>query len=1186
MPPKVEDPVPPKLRSSFLVRSREQRIALQIKTRREELEKAIPELSGPQALKAKIELKRLNLLSVQKEARKKLSSEMQEISKERVAAENLRYKRNNRSRYDSHIRFLLERSERTSERERVLERHKHREFAKHVAEHAKVFKDFHLNALSQAKKVNRGAAQVHANVVRREQQSKERAERERLKALRDNDEDAYLALLQETKNERLTMLLAQTDEYLRNIGALVAQLQQEEEEEEERLRKSLEEAAEGKEGAADVDGDGDGEDEATTTLSTTTKEDDSQAPAGDSATDQSHSKDDESQASTKKPRNKTYYTMAHRVEEKITEQPKCLVGGTLKPYQMVGLNWLVSLYNNNLNGVLADEMGLGKTIQTISLLCHLREKKNNMGPFMVVVPLSVLSNWKNELARWAPSMKVVCYKGSPKKRREIYAEQVSSMEFNVLITSYEFIMRDKSSLSKIRWNYIIIDEGHRMKNHACKLAQTFGKYYVSRHRLLLTGTPLQNSLPELWSLLNFLLPTIFNSVANFEEWFSAPFQSAGETVAMTEEESLLVIRRLHKVLRPFLLRRLKKDVEHQLPDKIEKNIRCGFSAMQRVMYRQMKETGSVPVQDTRTKQAHKKGLMNTIMQLRKICNHPYLFMNEWTIDENLVRVAGKLELLDRLLPKFKATGHRVLMFTQMTALITLMEDYFAFRGHRYLRLDGHTKSDDRGALLKEFNQKDSPYFIFILSTRAGGLGLNLQTADTVILFDSDWNPHVDLQAQDRAHRIGQKNKVLVLRLTTVNSVEEHILERANFKKDLDDKIIEAGMFNKNSTKNERKQMLEEILSRDRNEGKSKRLPTDAELNHLIARSPDELEVFGRMDEEREEQYRSLWGHMEHPPGRLMEDHELPLWMTTALVESPKDVKDYGRGHRERAKVDYSDGLTDHQWDQVFEGEDDMEELKERNNARRSAKRKAASGIPEVAMDHDEHQSDGGDDDDSGIAKEDITDVDVEDEREKLPTIKIPIRNTRRKSRRVSTSEATMETPTNAKKRGKTNGRRASGRTRESKRRRTAASPKTKPTRSSTKSNRRGASTPTPVGRLGADALVLPRSLSRRDARLIREALRRAETCTDPSTGRLRSALFLELPSAELYPDYYDIIKEPVALDTIRNRIEEGTISDITQLKACFSTMVQNAKTYNLPGSIVIEDALALQGEFLAALGDV
>ncbi|KAI7575711.1 chromatin remodeling complex SWI/SNF component SWI2, partial [Hortaea werneckii] len=507
------------------------------------------------------------------------------------------------------------------------------------------------------------------------------------------------------------------------------------------------------------------------------------------------------------------------IKEDVREQSTNLVGGILKEYQLKGLQWMLSLYNNNLNGILADEMGLGKTIQTISLVTYLIEKKKQPGPFLVIVPLSTLTNWNNEFEKWAPSVQRIVYKGPPQQRKN-HQQQIRYGQFQVLLTTYEFIIKDRPVLSKIKWLHMIVDEGHRMKNSGSKLSSTITQYYHTRYRLILTGTPLQNNLPELWALLNFVLPHIFKSVKSFDEWFNTPFANTGgqDTMALTEEEQLLVIRRLHKVLRPFLLRRLKKDVEKDLPDKQERVIKCNFSALQSKLYKQLVTHNRIMVNDDKGRKTGLRGLSNMLMQLRKLCNHPFVFeevedqMNSSRMTNDLIwRTAGKFELLDRILPKFRATGHRVLIFFQMTQIMNIMEDFLRWRGLKYLRLDGSTKADDRSELLKEFNAPDSDYFCFLLSTRAGGLGLNLQTADTVIIYDSDWNPHQDLQAQDRAHRIGQKNEVRILRLISSNSVEEKILERAQFKLDMDGKVIQAGKFDNKSTNEERDEMLRVML---------------------------------------------------------------------------------------------------------------------------------------------------------------------------------------------------------------------------------------------------------------------------------------------------------------------------------------------------------------------------------------
>ncbi|XP_018614751.1 putative global transcription activator SNF2L2 isoform X1 [Scleropages formosus] len=663
--------------------------------------------------------------------------------------------------------------------------------------------------------------------------------------------------------------------------------------------------------------------------------------------------DDEYNVQTGDKSSQSYYGVAHAVTERVEKQSSLLINGTLKQYQIQGLEWMVSLYNNNLNGILADEMGLGKTIQTIALITYLMEHKRLNGPYLIIVPLSTLSNWVYELDKWAPSVVKIAYKGTPAMRRSL-VPQLRSGKFNVLLTTYEYIIKDKHILAKIRWKYMIVDEGHRMKNHHCKLTQVLNTHYVAPRRLLLTGTPLQNKLPELWALLNFLLPTIFKSCSTFEQWFNAPFAMTGERVDLNEEETILIIRRLHKVLRPFLLRRLKKEVESQLPEKVEYVIKCDMSAIQKVLYRHMQGKGILLTDGSEKDKKGKGGaktLMNTIMQLKKICNHPYMFQHiEESFAEHLgypngiingpdlYRASGKFELLDRILPKLQATNHRVLLFCQMTSLMTIMEDYFAYRNFLYLRLDGTTKSEDRAALLKKFNEKGSQYFIFLLSTRAGGLGLNLQAADTVVIFDSDWNPHQDLQAQDRAHRIGQQNEVRVLRLCTVNSVEEKILAAAKYKLNVDQKVIQAGMFDQKSSSHERRAFLQAILEHEeQNEDEEKgqmimeedEVPDDETLNQMIARNEEEFELFMRIDMDRR---REDARNPKRKP-RLMEEDELPSWIikddaeVERLTCEEEEEKIFGRGSRHRRDVDYSDALTEKQWLRAIE-DGNLEEMEE------------------------------------------------------------------------------------------------------------------------------------------------------------------------------------------------------------------------------------------------------------------
>uniref|UniRef100_A0A0R3SSC8 Helicase ATP-binding domain-containing protein n=1 Tax=Hymenolepis diminuta TaxID=6216 RepID=A0A0R3SSC8_HYMDI len=464
--------------------------------------------------------------------------------------------------------------------------------------------------------------------------------------------------------------------------------------------------------------------------------------------------------------------------------PWYVKGGEMRDYQIRGLNWLINLGLTNTNGILADEMGLGKTLQTISLLGYIKHYRGTSGPFLVIVPKSTLSNWVNEVNKWVPSLHPVCLIGSSDERARVIREEIVPGNWDVLITSYEMCIKEKNLLRRYNFVYLVIDEAHRIKNEKSKLSEVV-RMFNSQNRLLITGTPLQNNLHELWALLNFLMPQMFQSSDTFDELFNS--QSL-------QEETL--VTRLHSILRPFLLRRVKADVEKKLPPKKEVKIYIGLSKMQRELYTKilMKDLDLV---NTNGQKADKVRLLNVLMQLRKCCNHPYLFDGvepgpPYTTDQHLVDNCGKMILLDKLLKKLREQGSRVLIFSQMTRTLDILEDYCMWRGHEYFRLDGQTAHDDRQVSIDEFNRPGSTKFIFMLSTRAGGLGINLATADVVILYDSDWNPQVDLQAMDRAHRIGQTKPVRVFRLITENTVEERIVMRADMKLHLDNLVIQQG----------------------------------------------------------------------------------------------------------------------------------------------------------------------------------------------------------------------------------------------------------------------------------------------------------------------------------------------------------------------------------------------------------
>jgi len=466
------------------------------------------------------------------------------------------------------------------------------------------------------------------------------------------------------------------------------------------------------------------------------------------------------------------------------ESPAYIKNGKLRDYQIRGLNWMISLYENNINGILADEMGLGKTLQTISLLGFMKHFKNINGPHMVLVPKSTLANWMNEFKKWCPTLRAVCLIGDQETRNKFIRDTMMPGGWDCVVTSYEMLIREKSVFKKFSWKYMVIDEAHRIKNEESKLSLIV-REIKTQNRLLLTGTPLQNNLHELWALLNFLLPDVFTSSDDFDEWFN--------TNTCLGDDSL--VARLHGVLKPFLLRRLKSDVEKSLLPKKETNIYVGLSKMQREWYTKilMKDIDIV----NGAGKVEKMRLQNILMQLRKCVNHPYLFDGAepgppYTTDEHIIDNCGKMRVLDKLLPKLKEDGSRVLIFTQMTRILDILEDYCWYRKWKYCRIDGQTPHEDRDRQIQEYNEDNSEKFVFMLSTRAGGLGINLYTADIVVLYDSDWNPQADLQAMDRAHRIGQKKQVRVFRFVTENTVDEKIVERAGVKLRLDRMVIQQG----------------------------------------------------------------------------------------------------------------------------------------------------------------------------------------------------------------------------------------------------------------------------------------------------------------------------------------------------------------------------------------------------------
>ncbi|MEE6488118.1 hypothetical protein FKM82_015135 [Ascaphus truei] len=597
------------------------------------------------------------------------------------------------------------------------------------------------------------------------------------------------------------------------------------------------------------------------------------------------------------------------------QQPKYFTGGVMRWYQVEGMDWLRMLWENGINGILADEMGLGKTVQCIATISMMVER-GVPGPFFVCGPLSTLPNWVSEFKRFTPEIPVLLYHGNPEERRNLARKIKKSkgpMQMQpVVITSFEIAMRDRLALQRTPWKYMILDEGHRIKNMNCRLIREL-KLFKSENKLLLTGTPLQNNLAELWSLLNFLLPDVFDDLKSFESWFDITgiSQNAEDIVANEQEQNILHM--LHQILTPFLLRRLKADVTLEVPPKREVVVYAPLTRKQETFYTAIvnrtiermfgqgksdiiiaspavgrarrrsrkvvnyseldgdtpahlekligqlikqqddveQERPSVEVNLPVESEVNLK-MRNIMMLLRKCCNHPYLIeypldpkTQEFKVDQELVNSSGKFLLLDRMLPEMKTRGHKVLLFSQMTMMLDILMDYCHYRQFSFCRLDGSMSYADREENMRAFNT-DPEVFIFLVSTRAGGLGINLTAADTVIIYDSDWNPQADLQAQDRCHRIGQTKPVVVYRLVTANTIDQKIVERAAAKRKLEKLVIHKNKFKGGETALKQskscldpKELLELLQSRDHErevKGSDGKVISDKDLELLLDRS--------------------------------------------------------------------------------------------------------------------------------------------------------------------------------------------------------------------------------------------------------------------------------------------------------------------------------------------------------------
>ncbi|KAK8383258.1 hypothetical protein O3P69_011625 [Scylla paramamosain] len=511
------------------------------------------------------------------------------------------------------------------------------------------------------------------------------------------------------------------------------------------------------------------------------------------------------------------------LSKKWEKQPDYIdiTGLSLHEYQLEGVNWLRYSWGQGTDTILADEMGLGKTIQTIAFLYSLYKEGHSKGPFLVAVPLSTIINWEREFEMWAPDFYVVTYVGDRESRTMIREHELSfeegavrsaskatrirttNVKFNVLLTSYEMISMDQACLGSLEWACLVVDEAHRLKSNQSKFFRVLNQYNIM-YRLLLTGTPLQNNLEELFHLLNFLCPEKFNDLSAFQNEF--------EDIAKEDQ-----IKKLHDLLGPHMLRRLKTDVLKNMPTKSEFIIRVELSPLQKKYYKYIL-TRNFEALNSRGG-GQQVSLLNIVMDLKKCCNHPYLFPaaseeapklpNGMYVTRDLVKASGKFTILESMLEKLKRDGHRVLVFSQMTKMLDVLEDFCEGLGYKYERIDGGITGLARQEAIDRFNAPGAQQFIFLLSTRAGGLGINLATADTVIIYDSDWNPHNDIQAFSRAHRIGQANKVMIYRFVTRNSVEERVTQVAKRKMMLTHLVVRPGMGSKST--NFSKQELDDIL---------------------------------------------------------------------------------------------------------------------------------------------------------------------------------------------------------------------------------------------------------------------------------------------------------------------------------------------------------------------------------------
>ncbi|KAF3922422.1 hypothetical protein AA313_de0205143 [Arthrobotrys entomopaga] len=615
----------------------------------------------------------------------------------------------------------------------------------------------------------------------------------------------------------------------------------------------------------------------------------------------------------------------------IHTQPKYISGGTLKDYQMDGMNWLYYRWFEKKNAILADEMGLGKTIQIISFL-EVLHQEHKVWPFLIVAPHSTVTNWIRELRTWAPSLRVVAFYGSGEalklsKKYELFSNAPSAsardLKCHVVVTSYQAVADHSTVLRPVPWQALIVDEGQRLKSDDTILYRELWTFKFN-HKVLLTGTPLQNNIRELFNLLQFLDPKNIDA-KELEERF-------GEV----NKENL---HELHDMIRPFFLRRTKAQALKDLPPISDVIIPLTVTKLQQKLYSSVLSKDAELIRaimaKTEAKGSARSKLNNILVQLRKVLCHPFVYDTEieekledqQLVFRNLVDASCKLKFLELLLPRLHEQGHRVIMFSQFLHMLDVMEDFMGGLGLPTLRLDGSNDSAEKQKLIDAYNAPESPYFSFLLSTRAGGVGINLATADTVIILDPDFNPHQDLQAVARAHRIGQKNKVLVFHLISVRSVEERIIQLSKKKLGLDHLIIQR--MGAEGQEEEEEVDVENILRHGAEEiikGDIKEISYDMEsIDKLIDRSQMK-ETLGEQEQENQRDaefsFARVWATEKGELNQVGEEAiandaedapaNLEFWdriieerAERAAREAAERQAEYGRGRRKVTQANYT-----------------------------------------------------------------------------------------------------------------------------------------------------------------------------------------------------------------------------------------------------------------------------------------